>query len=425
MAPGHDTTDLPRERVDVARRAVAAVFIVNGFLFATLFARLPDLRDGLDLDPGQVGLLLLCLSTGTLVALPSSGLVIAWLGPRLSTLAGAVVAAAAYTGIATGLATDSIPVVAVSLFAAGAGISTWDVSMNVEAVEVERRLARPILPRFHAGFSIGSVGGALVAAVCSHTGITMATQLTVTAFGVLVVVVICLRGYLPAVEDHDEEDRTSPLRAWLEGRTLAIGLVVLCFALCEGIANDWLALGLVDGYGTSPAAGSAGFAVFVSAMTLGRLVGGSVTVRFGRVATLRGTALLVVLGATTVVFSPVTAGAYVGAVLWGLGASLGFPVGMTAAGDEPRRAAARLSVVTSIGYAAFLGGPPLVGTLADHIGIRDSLLVAVGAALLGMAASGAVRERGPATADGAPTGSTSPVSGTPTGESSRETAPER
>jgi MFS family permease len=187
--------------------------------------------------------------------------------------------------------------------------------------------------------------------------------------------------------------------------------VVLSFALCEGIANDWLALSLVDGYDVPHAAGSAAFAVFVTAMTVGRLVGGSVTTRFGRVATLRGTAVLVVIGSSLVVLSPVTAGAYVGAVIWGLGASLGFPMGMTAAGDDPRKAAARLSVVSSIGYAAFLGGPPLIGSLADHVGIRDSLTVAIGAAVVGFLVAGAVRERGPAE-----TGTAS--------DPERETAPE-
>jgi len=391
------STDLPRPLVDGARRAVAVVFIVNGFLFATLFARLPNLRDSLGLDPGQLGLLLLCLSTGTLFALPSAGLVISRLGPRRTVLAGAVVAATAYVGIAAGLDSDAIPVVAVSFFAAGIGISTWDVSMNVEAADVELRLARPIMPRFHAGFSIGSVAGAAVAAACAHADVPLSVQLAITAAVVVVAVAFALRGFLPVIEHDDGGTRTSPLRAWREGRTLAIGLVVLAFALCEGIANDWLALALVDGYDTVPAAGAAAFAVFVTAMTVGRLVGGSVTVRYGRVATLRGTAVLVILGATTVVVSPVTVGAYVGAVLWGLGASLGFPMGMTAAGDDPRRAAARLSVVSSIGYAAFLGGPPLVGTLADHVGVRDSLVVAIGAALLGILMSGAVRERAPVT----------------------------
>jgi MFS family permease len=106
---------------------------------------------------------------------------------------------------------------------------------------------------------------------------------------------------------------------------------------------------------------------------------------------LRVTALLAVAGVLTVVLSPGIPGALAGAVLWGLGASLGFPLGMSAAGDEAARSAARVSVVGSIGYTAFLGGPPLVGLLADHVTVRDAILVACGAALVGFLAAAAAR----------------------------------
>jgi MFS family permease len=168
-------------------------------------------------------------------------------------------------------------------------------------------------------------------------------------------------------------------------------VLVLAFALCEGVANDWLALSLVDGYHAAQAVGAVGFGTFVTAMTVGRLVGGSFVERYGRVGTLRVTALLAVAGVLTVVLSPGIPGALAGAVLWGLGASLGFPLGMSAAGDEAARSAARVSVVGSIGYTAFLGGPPLVGLLADHVTVRDAILVACGAALVGFLAAAAAR----------------------------------
>ena len=151
--------------------------------------------------------------------------------------------------------------------------------------------------------------------------------------------------------------------------------MVLALALTEGTANDWLALALVDGYDVADWVGVAGFAVFVTAMTVGRLGGPVLLDRFGRVPVLWATmaaagggVLLIVLGQSLVLV-------VVGVVLWGLGASLGFPVGMSAAADDPRRAAARVSVVSTIGYAAFLSGPPLIGFVADHVGTLDALLV--------------------------------------------------
>jgi cyanate permease len=114
------------------------------------------------------------------------------------------------------------------------------------------------------------------------------------------------------------------------------------------------------------------------------------------VATLRVTALLVVAGVLAVVTSPGIPGALAGALCWGLGASLGFPLGMSAAGDEESRSAARVSVVSSIGYTAFLAGPPLIGVLAQLDGILVALFVVVAALVLGLLASGATRPLPPA-----------------------------
>jgi MFS family permease len=130
---------------------------------------------------------------------------------------------------------------------------------------------------------------------------------------------------------------------------------------------------MIDGYHTAPALGSLTFALFVGAMTTGRWFGPGLIDRHGRVPMLRGSALLALIGLVLVVFSGTVATAMIGAVLWGLGTALGFPVGMSAAADDPLHAAARVSVVASIGYTAFLGGPPLVGFLGDHFGVRHGL----------------------------------------------------
>ena len=144
-----------------ARDAVYVVFALNGFLFASLASRFPDVRSGLGLDNGSLGLLLLAIAAGSVIALPSAGLLIERLGAttvvRLGALAAAVGMAVAALG-ATAL--EVLPLAAVGLFAYGTGIGVWDVAMNVEGAEVERRLGRTIMPRFHAAFSIGTIAGA-------------------------------------------------------------------------------------------------------------------------------------------------------------------------------------------------------------------------------------------------------------------------
>jgi MFS family permease len=165
------------------------------------------------------------------------------------------------------------------------------------------------------------------------------------------------------------------LAAWREPRTLLIGLMVLALALTEGAANDWLAIALVDGHDVAAWMGVAGFALFVSAMTVGRFFGTSLLDRFGRAATLWGTMALAAVGVLLLVYGDSAVLIVTGIVLWGVGASLGFPVGMSAAADDPVRAPARVSVVSTIGYTAFLTGPPVLGFIGDQVGALHALLV--------------------------------------------------
>lgn len=382
---------------DRAKVAVAVVFVLNGFAFASWLARVPAIRAGLGLTPGEVGLLLLCLSLGTVVALPASGAVVSRLGPARTVGAAAAVVCLGLLGMAAGLAVEAVPAVALGMFVYGVGTSSWDVAMNLEGAEVERELARTVMPRFHAGFSIGTVAGALLGAAAARLGVGLDVQLLVTVTAVLVAVPPALRSFTALPEDHAERRGSAGLAdAWREPRTLLVGLVVLAFALAEGIANDWLALALVDGYGTSEALAAVGFACFVSAMTLGRTFGGTAVDRLGRIVVLRLTGVLVVAGVAVVVWSPGVPGAFAGAALWGLGASLGFPLGMSAAADDERRAAARVAVVSSVGYTAFLGGPPLLGLIADSIGVRQAVVVACAAGILGALLAPATRRPEPA-----------------------------
>jgi MFS family permease len=163
-----------------------------------------------------------------------------------------------------------------------------------------------------------------------------------------------------------------------------IGLVVLAAAFTEGIANDWIAVGFVEGHHVPNWAGVLAFAVFLSFMTLGRILGTRLLDRHGRVPVLRATFAMAAVGSVLVIFgnAPV---AYVGAAIWGVGASLGFPVGISASADDPARAGARMSVVATIGYTAFIAGPPLLGFLGDHFTVLRSLMVVtviVGLAML-------------------------------------------
>jgi MFS family permease len=261
---------------------------------------------------------------------------------------------------------------------------------------VEHALGRTIMPRFHAAFSLGTVSGAGIGAAASASGVPIAVHLIAAAIAVAVSAACATPSFLPA-HDTAEEPKTRPWRAWTEPRTLVVGLMVLAMALTEGTANDWLAVALVDGYAVPHWLGAVGFAVFLTAMTTGRVAGTVLLDRFGRLRVLWATMATAGIGVLLVVFGTWLPLVLLGTAVWGLGASLGFPVGMSAAADEPEHAAARVSVVSTIGYTAFLAGPPLLGYLGDQIGTLRALLVV--AVLLVPSALAVPAAKPPETAD--------------------------
>lgn len=383
---------------DVVRGATAATyaaFIGSGLAFASWAARIPQLRDRLHLTPSALGLVLLSVAAGSVLALPASGPVITRLGSRRTVTAMAILLGVGLGTMAVGYLIGPVPVV-IGLFLLGFANGAWDVAMNVQGAVVERRLGRSIMSRFHAGFSVGTVAGALVGAGAVALRVPVTAHLVGIAVLVAVTVPWAVRRFLPdheaedqdadppAVRDGDRAERRGALSAWREPRTLLVGVFVLSFAFAEGTGNDWIGVALIDGHHVPAALGTLGFAVFLGAMTAGRWFGPAVLDRYGRVPVVRAAAAVGVAGTAAFVFAPTVPLAFAGALLWGLGVALGFPVGMSAGADDPRRAAARVSVIASIGYCAFLAGPPTIGFLGDHVTVLRALLAV--AALLGLAA---------------------------------------
>jgi MFS family permease len=378
-----------------ASLAVFGVFAINGFVFASWMSRLPAIRDALGLTPGQIGLVLLMGSAGSIVALPLTGSVVHRIGTRRTTRMATLLSVTGYTIAALAVGAGLTPVVAASLFLATMGIAAWDVSMNLQGTVVEHDLGRAIMPRFHAGFSLGAVAGAASGALAAAAGMSVTWHIVAVVTVAFAAVLGLSALYLPdgAMTSTDTQGPDSPgtrrraLAAWTEPRTLMIGLMVLAAALTEGSANDWLALSVVDGFATSDAVGATAFGIFVASMTAMRFAGTRLLDRFGRVPVLRLCAGLALVGLVVFALAPSLPVAVVAIVLWGFGAALGFPVGMSAASDDPARSAARVSVVSSIGYLAFLAGPPVLGMLADHVGYQMALLTIAAPLVLSLALS--------------------------------------
>ena len=372
-------------QVSAAAVATFIIFGANGLVFASWAARIPAVTEILNISSGQMGTLLLCTAVGSLIALPTAGHVIGRIGTSNSVRASGFLAALAGVAIAVSLLAESLPGTAVALFFFGIGIGLWDVSQNVEGADVEHRLKRTIMPKFHAAFSGGAFIGALVGAGLSGLGVGLPQHLLVIAGVVALLTFITPRYFLPhTVPESRPDGEPTASRgpsAWRDSRTLLIGVVVLGATLTEGAGNDWIAKAAVDGLGTSESTGALLFALFVLAMTAMRFFGGGAIDRYGRVAVLRASMAAAAAGLGLFVFAGNVWLAAVGAALWGVGAALAFPMGMSAAADDPKHAAARVSVVSTIGYVAFLAGPPLLGYLGDLTGIHLALL-AIGVPIL-------------------------------------------
>jgi fucose permease len=228
-------------------------------------------------------------------------------------------------------------VVAAGLFVLGLGMGTCDVAMNLEGANVERLLERSIMPRFHAAFSGGTVLAALLGAGMAALKVPVWLHLVTVAAILVLASGMSTRSFLPRSLEGEPQDAASPApstpapsssarSAWTEPRTILIGLVTLVAAFTEGTANDWVSVAFVEGYDLPPWAGVLAFATFLGFMTIGRILGTGLLDRYGRVPTLRVMLAVALLGSLMVVFGG-PALAYVGAALWGLGVSLGFPVG--------------------------------------------------------------------------------------------------
>ncbi|NJP65315.1 MFS transporter [Streptomyces sp. ventii] len=382
--------------------------LLVGVSMSSWIVRTPAVRDAIEASTAQMGLVLLGLSVGSMSGILSSGAAVRRFGGRHTMAVGGVLVVAGVLVVGLGSEAASAPLVAfgLALFGGGGGLS--EIAVNIEGADVERRLERSVLPALHGCFSAGTVVGALVGILCTYVRVPVIWHLAVVAALAAAAVGWALRG-IPggtgrraATPGHGGGARAQ-LAVWRDRRVLLLGAVVLALALAEGSANDWLPLIMVDGHGTGQTVGSMVFAAFAAAMTAGRFAGAALLARFGAVRVLRGSAVISSVGLALVVFSPspVVAGAAV--VLWGLGASLGFPVTISAAGDSEDPDAA-VGAVATAGYLAFLAGPPVLGFVGEHVGLRGAmvLVLLVVATVVVTAGAARPREAGTTTAGGTP-----------------------
>ena len=356
-------------------------------------------------------MMLLIASLGSLLTLPTSGPIVMKIGARWAGRIGVFIWALGIVGAATGTLANSLVLFTGSLVFMSAGAGLWGSSMNIEAGLVQAAVRRLVVPVIQAMYAVGMLGGALVGALAARAGLPVAAHLFGLATLELVVCGIAVGFYL----SQDEVAALEPAReslageggeasagnakkgltrlAWRERRTVLIALMVMSGGLLEGASNDWLNLSMVDGYGFTTSTASAIFAFFLLMMTIMRFGSPRLERRFGASHLLRLTMGCAIVGLMLVAFAPHHILAVIGVALWGIGASLVFPLGISALSIDPVMTPARVSVLSTVNYGSALIGPPILGLIADHVGYHRALIFVVLPVCLAIVLAGQVPDQ--------------------------------
>jgi MFS family permease len=362
---------LPLQRLRVA---VAVLFAMDGFVFGTWAARIPDVSAQVGASHSSLGIAVLCLSLGALACMQLTGALSARLG-----IGRVTVAAAALVSVATALPgmAESVPQLCVALLFFGAATGAVNVAANSLGVQVEARWGRPLLPSLHAGFSFGGLAGALVGGALSAfvgvaphlVGVTVAGLALLAWIGPTLARAHEAAPPMSALRPADEQpDRRGGVPTSV---LVVLGAIAGCTAYGEGALTDWGALYLQEDLGATPVLAAAGYAGFSLAMACGRLVGSTLVVELGEDRLLVGGTLLAAAGMLIAAWSGSVTVALAGFVLVGLGLANVFPLAIGRAGALG--GAGGVALASTVGYSGLLGGPPLLGFLAEYTGLSIAL----------------------------------------------------
>ena len=382
------------------RWTVTAAFGLGGITVSAWGPRLPAIKAGLGIGTATIGLLLAGVTVGAILGLLASTPVLHWLGSRLAIAGALLLIAVALAVMGLALIVGSVPLVAVAFVIVGLGIGLLDVLINVEGSAVERTAGRTLMPMMHAAWSIGAAVGSGISAACAALGVAPSAQLIAEA-ALIAAAALGTAAGIPggrrAPAGQPPQDRGAKLRQWLRGwldwRLLLIGVVMLGVEFGEGSANNWLTLAVRNDHGQTAAVAALYFTAFAAGEGLTRIFGGPIVDRLGRVRTIRTTTALGVIGMVLFIQAVNPWIVLVGVLLWAVGVSMGFPLGMSAAAESGPDPAARVSVVASIGYFANLAGPPAIGALAQSVGLLNALWLIVVLFLAAFASASSFRPR--------------------------------
>lgn len=345
-------------------------FLVLGFLEAAFAPMVPYIKERFDLDEGSLGLLLLCTGIGSFLSLPLVGAAVGRFGCRKAT---------AVTGLAMGLLlltlalSQNLYLTGVALFVFGAATIGIDVSSNVNAVLVEEKLKRPLMSGFHAGYSLGTLGGSMLVTLLLTMGLGLVTgSVTVLIIGALAVffgtryLISDVKGsekQKEAEEEHSQESEEKvPTIFGIPTLILIIGCMCFIMYSLEGAVMSWSGVFVTQERGMPLEVAGFIYSSFAIAMTVMRFVGNKMVSKIGRRLTVVVGSLLVSLGFMLTVLINHPIGAALGFLTVGLGAANIVPQLVSFAGSVPGISVHRaITFINALGYSGILCGPVIIG----------------------------------------------------------------
>ena len=385
---------MSRPEAGMVRLAITALFFVNGMAAASWFVRIPAVKSGLGLSAGELSLALLSVASGSILTMLAASRLVERFGASGVLMGGAPL-------LCLGL---SLPALATSLLTLclaglvlGTGNGLMNVALNSRASDLEKEYARPIMPSFHALFSLGGFAASVVGGLVAAAGVGAAVHLPATA----VVLVVASAAFFPLLARdaanrpaaaESEEETSGALRSLPAPVVLMLGLIGFSVLFGEGAMADWSAVYLRE-LGTTEGVAAAGYALFSLAMAAGRFSGNKLTELLGAASLVRLGGLLAAMGLTVALVSGWAPLALMGFGVVGLGFSVVFPLTLSAAGQSGKVPSASIAFVSACGYGGFLLGPAVIGFLAELTVLGAALASVVVLSVLVASVAGAIGDR--------------------------------
>jgi predicted MFS family arabinose efflux permease len=369
--------DIPGRQEQLSTRIV---FFIAGFGTAAWAPLVPFAKARANIDDGLLGLLLLCLGAGSVVAMPLAGALAARFGCRLVIALSTGLICLTLPFLAT---VSVLPQLVASLLIFGAGVGCLDVSMNIQAVIVERASGQTMMSGFHGLFSLGGIAGAAGLTVLLGAGASPLTAVLCVIAGIAVALALSASHLLPYGSKTE-----GPTFALPHGPVLFIGVLCFILFLTEGALLDWSAVFLTSVRGMDASQAGFGYAAFALTMTTGRLTGDRVVRRVGPIRIVIFGALCTAAGVALATLISYWQVALLGYALVGLGCSNIVPVLFSSVGRQtimPENVA--VPAITTLGYAGILVGPAAIGFVSHSTNLQTAFMI-LALLLLGVAASG-------------------------------------